>query len=84
MAQFWKNGFVFSAFQVIRLFDHPFIPLFFHWRTCVIRANHEKAGFPAVLINPCCARKNRIPAHEMKAISIQRDPFPVCERNGMV
>jgi len=60
------------ALQLIRLFDHPFIPLSFHWRTCVIRANHENAASPAVFINHHRAHKKPIPTYEIKVISIQK------------
>jgi hypothetical protein len=60
MDQFYENGFFLAVIALIRLFDHAFIPLFFHWRTCVIRANHENAVSPAVLINLRCAQENTI------------------------
>lgn len=60
MDQFYENGFFPAVIALIRQFDHPFIPLSFHWRTCVIRANHENAASPAVLINRRCAQENTI------------------------
>jgi len=76
MAQFCENGFFLEVIQLIRLFDHPFIPLFFHWRTSVIRVNHEKAASPAVFINRRCAQQMHTSAHEMKVFSTLIDLFP--------
>jgi len=51
MDLFREIGFFFLFIRVIRLFDHPFIPLLFHWRTGDISTNHENTRVPAVFIN---------------------------------
>ncbi len=51
MSQFNEIGNFFLCILPNRQFDHPFIPLSFHWRVCNISANHETGADSAGYIN---------------------------------